>query len=471
MQNIEHGLAGNLISQDKLEVALEAVLRELDLRTPKLLARAVIEHLRNRNFILCYVGGDNYAFVHRTFLEYFCASDFVWQFKEDRTIELDYLKTKVFGVHWNDEAWTEVLCLIAGMLVPKLAGEIVGFLLTQWESDGKSQNVFLAARCYAEVRNKSEVQAEGNELRQILKAVVATPLPERVKVKKRALLAARTGDEEVSRLLQEASKKNELAANIRRARTEALTCLATNWPKDAEIYTWLQEVAEKHTEATMRDAALRRLSDVWGNLPSTYDFFVGLVEPEKSSIVRLAALSHLSRCWQNDSRLFDLSCNLASEDSDTNVQKWAVVHLATYHLDEPKTQMTLLSIIERGLSVAGGPLFVRVECYKGLAKATTLDPTVFRLAKEEMARDVTAGRGAKAKRAAMAVLRRAAKDDLDIPRLLINLGQETPSKKTCKTAARLLNDAWKHLPEVQEFLGKHNYIFLHQLPSVSDSFK
>ena len=456
MQNMEHGLAGNLISQDKLEIALEEVLRELDLRTPKLLARAVIEHLRTRNFILCYVGGENYAFVHRTFLEYFCASDFVWQFKEDRTIDLEHLKTKIFGVHWNDEAWAEVLCLIAGMLVPRLAGEIIAFLLTQWANDGKSQNVFLADRCYAEVRNKSEIQAEATELRNTLKAVVATPLPERVRVKKKALAAAGIGSEGVARLLQEAAKKNELAANIRRARTEALTCFATSWPSDAETYLWLQEIAEKHSEATMRDTALRRLADFWGGLSSTFDFFIGLIGPDKSSIVRLAALSHLSRRWQNDVRLLDLSYKLAGEDSDMNVQKWAIVHLATYHLNEPKTQIALLTIVERGLTGEGGPLFVRVECYKGLAQAATLDPIAFTWAKEELARDATLERGAKAKRAAMAVLAKASKDDLDVPRLLLNLGQESPSKKTRKAAARLLNDSWNHLPEVQAFVSKQN---------------
>ena len=44
----------------------------------------MIGQLRERNFILCYVGVDNYAFVHRTFLEYFCASEFVRQFEKEK---------------------------------------------------------------------------------------------------------------------------------------------------------------------------------------------------------------------------------------------------------------------------------------------------------------------------------------------------------------------------------------------------
>ena len=36
-------------------------------------------------------------FVHRTFLEYFCAWEFVWQFKETQTLTFEQLQTDVFG--------------------------------------------------------------------------------------------------------------------------------------------------------------------------------------------------------------------------------------------------------------------------------------------------------------------------------------------------------------------------------------
>ena len=83
---------------------------------PETVARLLIEQLRSRNFILCFLGGDAYGFVHRTFLEYFCASEYVWQFKETQTLSIEQLKTEVFGKHWQDESWHEVLRLIAGMI-------------------------------------------------------------------------------------------------------------------------------------------------------------------------------------------------------------------------------------------------------------------------------------------------------------------------------------------------------------------
>jgi predicted NACHT family NTPase len=79
---------------------------------------------------LCFLGADYYAFVHRTFLEYFCAWEFVWQFEKERTIDLEFLKQKVFRTHYQDESWHEVLRLICGMIDSKFVGEIVEFLMT-----------------------------------------------------------------------------------------------------------------------------------------------------------------------------------------------------------------------------------------------------------------------------------------------------------------------------------------------------
>ena len=66
------------------------------------------EHLRQRNFILCFVGADSYAFVHRTFLEYFCAADLVHQFNVAKTLDNDGLMA-LFEQHCRDDEWREVI--------------------------------------------------------------------------------------------------------------------------------------------------------------------------------------------------------------------------------------------------------------------------------------------------------------------------------------------------------------------------
>ena len=72
MQANSGGLKGNLIDGPTLTRLIEDYLRnELHFAQARAVARAVVEQLRQRNFILCFVGADSYAFVHRTFLEVF----------------------------------------------------------------------------------------------------------------------------------------------------------------------------------------------------------------------------------------------------------------------------------------------------------------------------------------------------------------------------------------------------------------
>src|SRR5262249_18458295 len=78
MQLAPEGLAGNMISREDLERILREYLKDkLGLQQPHAPARDLVDQLRARNFILCFLGADRYAFVHRTFLEYFCASAIV----------------------------------------------------------------------------------------------------------------------------------------------------------------------------------------------------------------------------------------------------------------------------------------------------------------------------------------------------------------------------------------------------------
>lgn len=165
MQATETGLSGNIISQKNLETVLVKYLKTIDVNPARKVARLMIEQLRARNFILCDVGGNYYAFVHRTFLEYFCAWSYVWQFKETQTISIDQVTTEVFGNHWQNQSWHEVLRLIAGMVLdPQKVGEIIEYLMAQ---DGEAENftnLFLAADCLEEVRNRKPITAVSNQL-------------------------------------------------------------------------------------------------------------------------------------------------------------------------------------------------------------------------------------------------------------------------------------------------------------------
>src|SRR6185295_14120892 len=99
MQHAPEGLAGNIIAREQLERILRDYLKDkLGFTQPHALARALVDQLRERNFILCYLGGDSYAFVHRTFLEYFCASAIVVRFRQK--LSMRFLIDEIFGAHW-----------------------------------------------------------------------------------------------------------------------------------------------------------------------------------------------------------------------------------------------------------------------------------------------------------------------------------------------------------------------------------
>ena len=116
MQQRQGGLAGNLIDRTTLVDLFRKFLRNLGVPDPHAKATSLVTQLNERNFILCFAGADRFSFVHRTFLEYFCAAWFVELFQKKQTLTLEQLKKDVFGLHWRDETWHEVLRLIAGMV-------------------------------------------------------------------------------------------------------------------------------------------------------------------------------------------------------------------------------------------------------------------------------------------------------------------------------------------------------------------
>jgi len=76
MQRGEGGLAGNYIHAEELQKEVRVVFAQ---RTtaggPGGHHRAeMIAQFRERNFILSFYGAGVYGFVHRAFLEYFCAA-------------------------------------------------------------------------------------------------------------------------------------------------------------------------------------------------------------------------------------------------------------------------------------------------------------------------------------------------------------------------------------------------------------
>jgi len=171
MQNGQSGLAGNYLHTERLKQIFADYLGghyRLDAKTANTAAAALLGQLRERDFILTSYGPHMWGFVHRTFLEFFCAWAIVREFQHTQRYTFADIK-KIFQEHWADPSWHEVLRLIGGRLPTHQTAEIAELLVTGANpgfpppAGGGAAvpaeppwNIPLAVQCVAEMRPISD---------------------------------------------------------------------------------------------------------------------------------------------------------------------------------------------------------------------------------------------------------------------------------------------------------------------------
>ncbi|WP_051469960.1 tetratricopeptide repeat protein [Fischerella sp. PCC 9605] len=228
MQASKEGLKGNIIHRDELEAALTGYLRLREINNPLAVAGKIIDQLRVRNFILCHLGNEYYAFVHRTFLEYFCAMEFVNRFNKrglDEGLTIEQLQTEVFGQHWQDKSWHEVLRLIVGKIDSEFVGAIIEFLVDIQINEEEKEDIshlLLAADCFSEVSSKSKIAKASAKLLSALKEALGT------------------------------SKDKQIIARK----------IAFYWKDNPDAMAWLEERALNHENQSVRQAIAKGVASV-----------------------------------------------------------------------------------------------------------------------------------------------------------------------------------------------------------------
>jgi tetratricopeptide (TPR) repeat protein len=227
MQSSQEGLKGNLIHRDALEAELTAYLRSREIPNPLKVAGKLIDQLRQRDFIICHVGNDYFGFVHRTFLEYFCATEFADRFSKRGTeggLTLEQLQREVFESHWQDKSWHEVLRLIIGneKIDAEFAGAIVSYLIDIQADNDSVSLLLLAADCYAEISGKTKIPAVSEQLLHKLKTAV---------------------------------EENKEPKPITQK-------MITLWKDSAEVKAWLEERVLNHKNSSVRRAIARGIAAV-----------------------------------------------------------------------------------------------------------------------------------------------------------------------------------------------------------------
>lgn len=346
MRSSEHGLAGNLIDEDTLERTLADGLTGVPNIRPERAARALIEQLRGRNFMLCSVGGRSYAFVHRTFLEYFCAVEIRERFQTEQSLTLDQLKTEIFG-HWADEIWHEVLSLLAGMVAPRFVRQILEWLLTQPDSTELCQHVFLAARCIGEVRTREELGAVERKVLEHTKALVRFDLrrsyepwsgeAETVfRIRTRAVEMVATvwhTDTDTCAWLKARAQGDEDTA-VRRSAVAALAC---GWKDDPDTLLWLKARARGHEEWAVRQGAVEALAHGWKDSPDTLPWLKARAREDEDPTVRSILLEALARDWKDDPEALPILKSRVKDDNSPDVRQSAVEAVARGWKDDPNT--------------------------------------------------------------------------------------------------------------------------------------
>ncbi|MEG4546289.1 HEAT repeat domain-containing protein [Microcoleus sp. Aus8_D2] len=334
MQSSGKGLAGNIISREDLRETITESLSGLMGTGATACAKLMVEQLRDRNFILCFLGGyneDYFAFVHRTFLEYFCAWEFVRQFEKQRTLDIDGL-IEVFRGHWRDESWHEVLRLMAGMLNAKFTGEIREYLIGENGEAEKFINLFLAAECVSEVKNRNEIAAIAGDLRDRIKELTKYGVYQIRRQAVAALAATWKDDPETLPWLKQRAQSDD-NSTVRRA---AVQELARGWKDDPETLPWLKQLAQSDDDWPVRRAAVQELARGWKDDPETLPWLKQLAQSDDDSDVRQAAVQELARGWKDEPGIFELLCDVAINDPFDRKYDWQ---------DNPR-QTALAAIIE-----------------------------------------------------------------------------------------------------------------------------
>jgi HEAT repeat protein len=387
------------------------------------------------------VGPGLYAFVHRTFLEYFCAASFLWDFKETQTLTIEALIAETFGKHWAEESWHEVLKLIASELDQKFVEQIIEFLLSVYEfgysldrdlevggisaihglsewivfliSRGAICNILLAADCFSEIRNpdlsKKIPNLLFNHLRQAVEGRERNDIESKLFKKNRDRQYLMLDEKSVSLLLDRIVTIWGRTHNIR-AWLESLlnlktsdlkleismflsiptiTVIAQHWKDSPDLLLIIKSWGQDNQSWWLRQAAVQVLAQHWPGDPDTLPLLKKRARSDEENDVRQAAVRALAQGWKDDPDTFNLLKDRARSDEENDVRQAAVQALAKDWKDDPNTfnlfcEVATQDPCQRDHELQANP---RQTALEGLLEIAPKNPQVIDLLRDRAAND------------------------------------------------------------------------------------
>ena len=388
MQKGARGLAGNYIGEENIQAEFrdyfqEKFAWESDRATK--IANVIIEKFRSRNFILCLYGGNYvYGFVHRAFLEYFCAFYFVHRLEKIPNQSIENLLKEVYKPHWRDENWHEVMRLICSSVGEGYAGKIIDYLVEEvnpnWLKEDLSKqpiNIALALECFGEIRDVSLASKSGEKLLEAIFSLFFDPrLPhnqflrgDRVLFLEDKILPTlksidlvapllvtdwlrnfelietswkwervflRDWAEDLGRFIGIVGSKIDnlypiilswLEYSDRNYQILAVSALAEGWCDREQIFPLLQQLARENIHQDVRNIAIDALGKNFSNRIETFPLLQQLAREDIHENIRRSAIYALAKNYGDRIETFLLLQQLTGEDTHKNIRRSAIYAL------------------------------------------------------------------------------------------------------------------------------------------------
>jgi predicted NACHT family NTPase len=260
----------------------------------------------------------------------------------------DGLINDVFGSHWRDEKWHEVLRLISGMIDAKFVGDIISYLMEQDGEEEKFQNLFLAAKCMSEVRSSQGISDVESRLLNRLKHL--------------------TGYDfvcfDISRL--------EICI-------QAVEIVATSWRDNPLTYDWLKQMVESNESQSVRAVAVQQIATGWKQEPGILELLKQWVVSHESEDVRAVAVQQIATGWKQEPGVLELLKQWVVSHEGQFVRAVAVQQIATGWKQEPG----ILELLKQRV-VSDESEKVRAVAVQQIATGWKQEPGILELLKQDL---------------------------------------------------------------------------------------
>ncbi|KAM3097550.1 NACHT domain-containing protein [Phormidesmis sp. 146-12] len=299
-----------------------------------------------------------YAFLHPTFEEYFAALEA----KERLTFE--QLRDEVFGRHWQNKAWREVLLLICGIIDAESAGKLIEFLMEQelehhdrdfgclelyedyerYCANHALKKLLIAADCFGEV--------EQPEVIELISSQLLSELKEFYEDSSRVRLVAEFAT----------NKLDDFSLNLMNTSDAICDRIAKYFQNEPNTLSWLKEQFKAIRYPDWSDGLplIRTVTHYFHDDVQTLTWLVHDVYPSADEVLSPFVLDEIGRSFRDNPQALVLLQTLVERGASD-----AVFAIAKYYVDEPTTLSLLTDYAQqdRHWSVQASALVAIVRHY------------------------------------------------------------------------------------------------------------